>query len=258
MQNNQNINRARHLYYTLFANFFVPPEQFEKYLELRELINLLRKNPLDVESGNALEKLYELLDGSSNFKMLEEFNDMFYNPTTPSVHHTASFYDEGFESGKKRVEMVNFVAKTKLRRDEQNYLDYEDSIGFILSLMGELTDEIANGNSEYENTVHCIFEQILNPFIDLFAKEIYEYPLDNKIYKELMVVVHSFVEFERLYLDVSKPIAKQVEEKQSCNVEDEISEEEKQRRARNKALKSLGPKKDKEPTDIAYDVETDL
>ena len=29
------------------------------------------------------------------------------------------------------------------------------------------------------------------------------------IYKELMVVLHSFIEFERLYLEVTKPLKKE-------------------------------------------------
>lgn len=101
MQNNQTINKARHLYYTLFANFFVPPEEFENYLQLKDLVNLLKQNPLDNPSSEALENIYNLMDGTSNVKMLEEFNDMFYNPITPKIHQTASFYDEGVESGKK-------------------------------------------------------------------------------------------------------------------------------------------------------------
>ena len=37
MQDNQTINKARALYYNLFANFFVPTSKIENYLELRKL-----------------------------------------------------------------------------------------------------------------------------------------------------------------------------------------------------------------------------
>ena len=33
--------------------------------------------------------------------MSQEFDDMFHNLTTAKVRQTASFYDEGIESGKK-------------------------------------------------------------------------------------------------------------------------------------------------------------
>lgn len=240
MQDNQTINKARALYYNLFANFFVVSAKSENYFELVRLINILKENPLDPSSGEALENLSSLLNPSSNVLLLQEFDDLFHNPLTKKVRQTASYYDEGVESGKKRVEMIQFVAKTKLRRDEKSYFEYEDSVGFIFSIMASLSDLLANGEKEYENTIHCIFSQIMNDFIDEFAKEVYEHD-SAKIFKELMVVLHSFIEFERLYLEVTKPIPKErIKKQEACET---ISEEEKMRRAKNKALRELGPKK---------------
>ncbi len=257
MQDNQAINKARALYYNLFANFFVPASDVENYLELVKLVDILKKSPLDTNSGKALEKISELLDPTSNIALLQEYDEIFHNPTSKNIRTTASYYDEGVESGKKRVEMINFVGKTKLRRNEKKYHEYEDSVGFIFSLMAQLSDLIAQDEKEYENTVHCIFAQILNDFIDEFAKELYEHN-SAVLYRELIVVLHSFVEFERLYLEVSKPAPKEkVEKVQACEVE-EISEEEKERRARNKALKAQGPKEEACPVDIAYDIEDNI
>jgi hypothetical protein len=152
--------------------------------------------------------------------------------------------------------MINFVAKTKLRRDEKNYFEYEDSVGFLFSFMSQLCNNIANGEKEYENTVHCIFAQILNEFIEEFAKDIFEHK-SSKIYKELMVVLHSFVAFERLYLEVPKAAVKQrIVKEEACEV---ISDEELERRARNKALKALGPKEEEAcPVDIVSVGETEV
>ena len=241
MQDNQTINKARALYYNFFANFFVLSSKSENYFELIRLLNILKENPLDESSADALNNISNLLDSSSNVALIKEFDDLFHNPLNKKIRQTASFYDEGVESGKKRVEMIDFVAKTKLRRDENSYFEYEDSVGFIFSLMAELSDLLANEQKEYENTVHCIFAQILNGFIDDFAKDIYEHDKSN-IYKELMVVLHSFVEFERLYLEVSKPPKKEKIIKKQGDDWGNISDEERQRRERNKALKALGPK----------------
>uniref|UniRef100_UPI004047C7EA TorD/DmsD family molecular chaperone n=1 Tax=Aliarcobacter sp. TaxID=2321116 RepID=UPI004047C7EA len=258
MQDNQAINKARALYYNLFANFFVESSKSENYFELIRLIKILKENSLDETSSEALENIFKLLDPSSNIELIKEFDNLFHNPKTKKIRQTASFYDEGVESGKKRVEMINFVAKTKLRRDENAYFEYEDSVGFIFSLMAELSDLIANGEKEYENTVHCIFAQIINEFIDEFAKEVYEHN-NSKIFKELMVVLHSFVAFERLYLEVSKPAKKEKIVKikeESCEV---ISDEELERRARNKALKAMGPKQEEScPIDNVSASETEI
>lgn len=241
MQDNQTINKARALYYNFFANFFVVSPKSENYFELIRLLNILKENPLDESSADALNNISNLLDSSSNVPLLKEFDDLFHNPLNKKIRQTASFYDEGVESGKKRVEMIDFIAKTKLRRDENSYFEYEDSVGFIFSLMAELSDLLANGQKEYENTVHCIFAQILNDFIDEFAKDIYEHDKAN-IYRELMVVLHSFVEFERLYLEVSKPAKKEKIIKKQGDDWGDISDEERQRREKNRALKALGPK----------------
>jgi TorA maturation chaperone TorD len=258
MQDNKAINKARALYYNLFANFFVYSKETEKYFELIRLINILKESPLDVSSGKALEVISSSLDPISNVKLVQEYDDLFHNPLNEKIRTTASFYDEGVESGKKRVEMIQFLAKTKIRRDEKEYFEYEDSVGFIFSVMAELTDLVAGEEKIYENTIHCIFSEILNDFIDEFAKKIYENDSAN-IYQELMVVLHSFVEFERLYLEVSKPAKKDfVKPEASCDV---ISDEELERRAKNKALKAQGPKKNKdneESTNVVYDVEDDI
>jgi TorA maturation chaperone TorD len=241
VQDNQTINKARALYYNFFANFFVLSSKSEHYFELIRLLNILKENPLDESSEQALSNISNLLDPSSNVVLIQEFDDLFHNPLNKKIRQTASFYDEGVESGKKRVEMIEFVAKTKLRRDENSYFEYEDSIGFIFSLMAELSDLLANGEKEYENTVHCIFAQVLNEFIDEFAKDVYE-SKNSKIFKELIVVLHSFIEFERLYLEVPKPPKKEKIIKKQGDDWGDISDEERQRREKNKALKALGPK----------------
>ena len=73
-----------------------------------------------------------------------------------------------------------------------------------------------------------------------------------------MIVLHSFAEFERLYLDVSKPKPKEKIKKEVKS--DGISDEELERRAKNKALKALGPKQDivTGPVDTATAMETDI
>lgn len=258
MDKNQVITKARALYYNLFANFFIVSADTKNYLGIISLINMLKEKSLDVSSQKALENLSSLLDPTSNVELMQEYDELFYSPMSQNIRLTASYYDEGVESGKKRLEMLQFVAKTKIRRDEQNFYEYEDSIGFIFSFLAELCDLVANGEKIYENTIHCVFDQILNDFADEVAKVLYEHQ-SSKIYKELMIVLHSFLEFERLYLDVSKPKPKEI--KKDDNSCETISEEEMERRARNKELKKLGPKKEDDescPIDMAYDVEDSI
>lgn len=252
----KNINKARALYYAMFSRFFVFTTDTKRYFELIEIINLLKQNPLDSTTKDAFEKLSFSLKLDSNIDFMNEFDDIFHSPEKKTIRTTASYYHENVESGRKRVEMQKFLGKTRIRRDEKKYSDYEDHIGFIFTILSELCELEYEGHSEYENTIHCIFAQILNEFVDDFAKELYEHESAN-IFKNVVVLLKAFIEFERIYLEVSKPTF--VKKTKTLEVVNEISDEEKARRARNKAMKANGPKnKQEEKVFITYDVEGDI
>lgn len=256
MMNDVKVNKARALYYGLFSRFFVFTTDNNRYLELISLIDTLKENPLDSTTAEAFENIRKVLKSDSNIAFMNEFDDIFHSPETMTVRTTASYYDENIESGKKRVEMQNFLAKTKIRRDEKKYSDYEDHIGFIFTVMSELCELAAQGEEQYINTAHCIFEQILNEFVNDFSKEIYEHESAD-IFKNVIVILKAFMDFERIYLEVSIPTPKQRVVRQTPQNED-ISEEEKERRARNRALRASGPKKEEKEVFVTYDVEDDI
>jgi len=251
----QNINKARAVYYCLFSKFFVYSSDTQSYLSLINMVNVLIDSPLDNTSCEALKRIKAELDPMSNVKLMQEYDDLFHNPFSSTIRTTASFYDENVESGKKRVQMLDFLAKTRIRRDEKSYTDLEDSVAFILTLMAELLDLIALGESQYKTVAHCVFADVLNEFVDEFSRDVYEHE-NAKIFQDVIVVFQAFMSFERLYLEVSKPIM--VKKPQEENSADEVSEEELERRARNKQLKAMGPKQDIDPNSIAYDVENEV
>lgn len=257
--NEEKLNKARALYYGMFSRYFVFTTDNKRYFELIEFIDILKENPLDKNSAKAFEDIRAVVKSDSNITFMKEFDSIFHSPETQTLRTTASYYDEDIESGKKRVEMQNFLAKTKIRRDEKSYSDYEDHIGFIFSVMSELCELIANGEEQYKNTAHCIFEQILNDFVDRFSKELYEHESAD-IFKNVVVLLKSFIAFERLYLEVQTPVYKQ-DSAQSKPKGEELSEAEIARRAKNKLLRQQGPKEDPNAAceiNIAYDVEDDI
>lgn len=254
----QTLMKARSIYYNLFSNFFVYTKDITVYFELIKTLKLLESNPLDTTTKEAISRILSKLDPTSNVLLIQEYDDIFHNPETKNIRTTASYYDEGVESGKKRVEMLQFLAKTKIRRNETEFSEYEDTVGFILTLMAELNELIVNGEEQYKNTQHCIFAEILNEFIEDFAKEVYEHECSD-IYKDVIIVLKAFIEFERLYLQVSIPEPREEVIRETPSSSNEISEAELERRAKNKALKAKGPKvPDANPADIAYDVETEV
>ncbi len=256
--NEERINRSRALYYAMFSRFFVFTTNNTRYFELIGFIDTLKEKPLDKASAQAFEDIRQLLQSDSNIVFMTEFDAIFHSPETQTLRTTASYYDEDVESGKKRVEMQNFLAKTKIRRDERSYTEYEDHIGFIFSVMSELCELIANGEEQYKNTAHCIFEQILNEFVDRFSKELYEHE-SAKIFKDVVVLLKSFIEFERLYLEVQTPDYDKTPVALQPKVE-ELSEEEIARREKNRLLRQKGPKEEQSACEIniASSVEQDI
>lgn len=241
VQRDAKMDRARSLYYGMFSRLFTLSAEYKRYYELITLVETLKENPLDALSAEAFESLHTKLPSKSNAALMHEFDTLFYAPKTKTIRTTASYYDNGVENGRKRLEMQNFLAKTKIRRDEDKFSDYEDHIGFIFTVMAELSTLTASGEKAYQNTAHCIFEEILNDFVDLFAKELYEHPQAD-IFKDAAVILKAFIEFERIYLDVSIPTVKPFVAEAAA--EEEISQEERERRERNRALRALGPKKE--------------
>lgn len=255
MMNDVKVNKARALYYGLFSRFFVFTTDNRRYLELISLLDTLKENPLDATTAEAFGNIREVLKSDSNITFMNEFDDIFHSPETMTVRTTASYYDENIESGKKRIEMQNFLAKTKIRRDEKKYSDYEDHIGFIFTVMSELCELAAQGEEQYINTAHCIFSQILNEFVNDFSKEIYEHESAN-IFKNVIVILKAFMEFERIYLEVSIPSVKEKVVRQTPS--EELSDIEIERRKRNRALRASGPKKEQKEAFVTYDVEDDI
>jgi TorA maturation chaperone TorD len=233
--NNQDVNPARSLYYGLLSQMLVFCEEKSRFSNVQEIIDILIQNPLDENSHEALKEIDEFFKHGGKEFIIQEYDDIFHNPSTSNIRTTASFYDEALESGKKTLEVRNFLAKTKIRRNEKKYKETEDSIGFLVTFMYELIELIIQGENSYENLQHCLYEEIINDFVDEFIVKLYEHDKSN-VYKSLAVVFNAFIEFERLYFNVQKPkLNKTATKKESCEF---ISVEEEKRRAQNKLKKS--------------------
>lgn len=235
--NRESVNNARSLYYGFLSKMFVFTTSIERYKGVIEALDVMIENPIDENSGEALREIKEFMVSLGEAAMIQEYDDIFHNPRFPVVRNTASYYSEGVESGHKRVDVINFLAKTKIRRDEENYKENEDSVGFIFTFMHELVALIVEGNKEYETLQHCMFTEVINPFIDEFIVLVYEHKM-AKIYKSVTIVLNAFIAFERMYFEVAKPPLK--EKKRTQKPVEPISPAEARRRAENKAKKAAG------------------
>lgn len=229
----KSVNPARSLYYGFFSKMLVFTTREDRFDGLKEALDVMIVNALDENSQEALKEIKEFISAGGYEYLVREYDEIFHNPESPVVRTTASFYHEGVESGRKRVEVKNFLGKTRIRRNEKEFKENEDSVGFLVTFMHELIELIIKGENSYESLQHCVFVEIINEFFDEFIEELYNHPKANA-YKSVAVVLNAFLEFERLYFDVTKPAMKEkvVKEAEPCEF---ISDEEAQRRAINRA-----------------------
>lgn len=237
MINKESVNKARSLYYGLLSKLFVFTTSTERYKGVLEALDVMIQNPIDENSGEALKEIKAYLLESGEVALIQEYDDIFHNPAFKVVRNTASYYDEGVESGHQRLAVKNFLAKTKIRRDENHFKENEDSVGFLFTFMHELIELIMQEQKEYDNLQHCLFTEVINPFVDEFVINVYEHPM-SQIYKSVAIVLNAFVAFERMYFEVAKPPFKEkVRVQKPVEV---ISGAEAKRRAENKAKKMAG------------------
>ncbi len=237
MKKQDDINPARSLYYGLLSQMLVFTESEDRFANVIEIIDILIQNPLDENSCEALKEIKEFLNIGGKELLIKEYDEIFHNPVTKNIRTTASFYEEGFESGKKTLEVRNFLGKTRIRRNEKVFKETEDSVSFLVTFMYELVELIIQGETSYETLQHCLFAEVINEFIDQFIIELYEHDKSN-VYKSLAIVLNAFMEFERLYFDVKKPKPKETDRKKSQESCTFISTEEEKRRAQNRLNKA--------------------
>ena len=235
--NRESVNNARSLYYGFLSKMFVFTTSVDRYKGVMEALDVMIENPIDENSGEALLEIKEFMLSLGEVAVIQEYDDIFHNPRFPVVRNTASYYDEGVESGHMRVDIINFLGKTKIRRDEQSYKENEDSVGFIFTFMHELVTLIVKGQKEYETLQHCMFNEVINSFVDEFIVRVYEHKM-SKIYKSVVIVLNAFIAFERMYFEVAKPPLK--EKNRVQKPVEPISPAEARRRAENKAKKAAG------------------
>lgn len=223
------VDRARLLYYGLLSKFFIFSQDMLK--DVDDMLAIIKSNPLDDNVKSASSRLLDTIDTNGTKSIISEYEDLFHNPTSKPLNASVSFYDEGFEFGKKCVQTKEILLKTNIRKDEKNYKESEDSFGFLMVFMYEIIKNITNGKDEYKRLQATLFENIINPYIDFFISDVFDHPKSQN-YKDVAIIANAFVEFERLYFEIKKP-SQQTRAKKEYG----ISSAEAKRRALNRAKK---------------------
>jgi len=206
----ENIDRARAFLYGVLSLFFTfTYEKKETIKEILRGLEIIISNPVNVQMQRAAKEVKRKIE--ENYEALfDEYDQLFLTPDGDMIRTSASFFTEGIESGKKRLEMIEYIIKTPIRKSK-NYKEHEDDLGFVLSFMSKIILE----GEKYKSLQKDVFKNILNVFVD----DLFDAILRGKnvdIYKDVVEMAAPFIEFERLYFDVEKPKkvkAKKVQDK---------------------------------------------
>ncbi|ADG92639.1 conserved hypothetical protein [Arcobacter nitrofigilis DSM 7299] len=210
--NTQEVNKARALYYGLFSSLFSFINDNEKYENIQNIITLLSANPIDEHSDKALKAMKIFLQEKGLEKLQEENNEVFFSLSTSFIPTTASFYAEGRDDGKKRVEMTNLILQSKFRKDSENFKEAEDHVSFIFSFLQTLIEQDFSQNENI--LINDIYINVLNDVIDLFIKKIYSHE-SSIFYKEAAILLKVFIELERTYLNIKINDNQKIDEEKS-------------------------------------------
>lgn len=185
---------ARSYYYEFLAYPLFFEENGDKFSNYKEQLDYLSKSPIVPED----EKNFENLKRFSFDEFKLEQNSVLFDFSYINVPLTASFYDEGRDDGFKRLKVIDILKKSKFRRDDKNFKNSEDFIGFIFLLMALFLKEDPKLAGE-------LFTETVNNFSDEFVELMKEHKNAN-FFKSYAAILENFIEIERAYYGVAAPI----------------------------------------------------
>ena len=195
------INKARIVYYGLFAASFSFYLEEQHVAVIEQCVDLLSADPMDAQSGKVLANLRRKLKKGGYTALKNESDRIFYSPATAFVPMTASYYTEQKDDGQKRMEMIGYLAESKFRRDAEYYKEQEDHFEFIFLFLQKLIEEELNGDGQARFLARKVVENILHEVADQFCKALLRHE-ESFMYQDVALALQSFMAFERFFLGI--------------------------------------------------------
>lgn len=205
MDEKTSILNARRIYYLLLSYLFVFSDKQDRYDGVFELLNTIKDVALNDETAQAAQVLLPKFQKQNLQNIVQEYDDIFHAPPH-AIHNSFSFYEEGYETGRACSRVRSILAKTHIRRDEVKFKENEDNVGFCFALMHEFLVGQISGDEKCEGFGLELFESVINPNIDEFIDTLYQHE-NADAYAEICIILRSFIEFERMFLSVPRPLS---------------------------------------------------
>ncbi|QOR01526.1 TorD/DmsD family molecular chaperone [Campylobacter sp. 2014D-0216] len=191
----QDIDLSRKYFYEFFSKAFnfIDEEEFEIW---HKQVLALAQSPLDESLKPDFEKL--CVCNFASFK--EEQNSVFFDFSYVNVPISASFYDEGRDDGKMKLQACEIIRKTKFRKKEE-CRQSEDEFGFLFAFMASIIEHDLK-------VAQQLFRFVINPVVDEFIEKLQIHKNSN-FYIAIANIMKVFFVSERAYLEVQAPVKKE-------------------------------------------------
>ncbi|WP_257403692.1 molecular chaperone [Campylobacter lari] len=191
----QDIDLSRKYFYEFFSKAFnfIDENEFKIW---HEQVLVLAQNPLD----DSLKSDFEKLSACDFTSFKEEQNAVFFDFSYVNVPISASFYDEGRDDGKMKLQACEIIRKTKFRKKE-DCRQSEDEFGFLFAFMASIIEHDLK-------VAQQLFRFVINPVIDEFIEKLQIHKNSN-FYIAIANIMKVFFTNERAYLEVQAPVKKE-------------------------------------------------
>ncbi len=191
----ENVNKARAIFYDFFAGLFLRDLLVERKTLLKTQLESLSVSPLDEESEKSLKRLSDEVNAHETVVLLDEFDDLFVlvmagEVVLPYVSH----YKEGRLNGDILVDIRQTIKELPVRANSEQFRETEDHLGFLFLLMRYCIEE-----KKYVSTQQEIFSAYILPYVKGFIEDVSS-NVKADFYKDVTKVLKSFMEFERNYV----------------------------------------------------------
>lgn len=188
--------RARARFYEFFSYAFFYDEKGVGFERWQEQAKFFSQHELGGDFSPILKADF------ASFKA--EQNVVLFDLSYANVPLNASFYDEGRDNGKKRVEAIAVLKNSNLRRNIEKCSESEDFIGFLFLMMREFLEGQIKGEANASQNAKDSFEHLINPCIDELC-ELLRSHKDSCIFKALSQIISWFMDLERAFYALSAP-----------------------------------------------------
>lgn len=199
---NVEIDKGRLFLYNILSLLFVEEYTKNNGEKIVENLEILSNNAFDEDVSKACVNILEYLKNKGTDKLYINYQDLFIVPFDEYISLNASWYHEQREGGYMQLKVRDILAKTKIRKDEKSFAAPEDHYGFIFTLSAYLIEQQINEEIK-EDLQKELFKDVINLYCDeLFYKLMV---CSSPIYSQVGVILGNICNFERSYLEITKP-----------------------------------------------------